>query len=261
MTRKKVISFITHGSHSVLTVVGLVVLWQLVTILFRIPVWLLPSPADVVRVSYQYRALLPLHIGVTLLETILGLVVALLIALPLSIVIVWSPFLRRTVYPAVLVLQSIPKVALAPLFLIWIGYGLFSKVLIAASVAFFPIVVSTVTGLTVVDARILEMFRVIRASKLQTFRKVRIPTAMPHFFSGTKVAVTLAVIGAIIGEYVGSDKGLGYLILVSGANLNTAMVFASITFLSILGVILFWLVDVVQRAVVPWSLGEEGGYQ
>jgi NitT/TauT family transport system permease protein len=248
---------IVHGAQSVLALVGVVIAWQVSTACFDIPGWLLPSPVEVVLAAYQYRALLPLHIGATLFETVAGLLVALAIGLPLSILIVWAPVLRRTVYPVVLAAQSIPKVAIAPLFLIWIGYGMFSKVLVAASVAFFPIVVSTVTGLTLIDENLLEMFKVMRASKLQTFLRVRIPTAMPYFFSGTKIAVMLAVIGAIVGEYVGSDRGLGYLILASGARLNTAVVFLSITLLSIIGMALYWLTGVLQRALVPWSSEDE----
>ena len=234
----------------------LIFAWYAVTSWFSVPGWLLPSPQAVMAAAYEHRALLPKHTTVTLVETLLGLAVSLVVGVPLAIVIVWSPFLRRTVYPLLLGLQSVPKVALAPLFLIWVGYGMPSKVLIAASIAFFPIVVDTVTGLAIVERDLLDMVKVLRASTLQTFLKIRIPSAMPYFFSGTKVAVTLAVIGAVVGEFVGSDEGLGYLILVSGSQLNTAMVFVSLVLLSVMGAVLFEMVEALQRIACPWSLGE-----
>lgn len=241
---------------AVAAIVGLVILWHLATKILGIPAWLLPSPGEVLTAAYTYHSLLPWHTLVTLVETILGLLVSLLIAVPLAILIVWSPLLRKTIYPIILGLQSVPKVALAPLFLIWIGYGMSSKVLIAASIAFFPILVDTVTGLTLVERDLLDMIRTLKASTYQTFSKIRIPSAMPHFFSGTKVAVTLAVIGAVVGEFVGSEEGLGYLILASGAQLNTAMVFVCLIILSVMGALLFEAIQVLQRITCPWSVGE-----
>jgi len=234
----------------------LIALWQALTAWARVPGWLLPSPQAVLSAAWTHRDLLPGHAGATLLETLLGLAVALLVALPLATLVVWSPLLRRTLYPLILGLQSVPKVALAPLFLVWAGYGMPSKVLIVASIAFFPIVVDTITGLAIVDRDLLGMFKVLRASTLQTFLKVRLPAALPYFFSGTKVAVTLAVIGAVVGEFVGSDVGLGYLVQVSGSQINTAMMFVSIILLSLMGAILFEIVELIERLVCPWSVVE-----
>jgi NitT/TauT family transport system permease protein len=235
--------------------VAAILAWYAVTTWAGVPAWLLPSPQAVLAAAYKYGDLLPKHTGVTLLETVLGLAVSLAVGVPLSVLIVWSTFLRRTIYPLILALQSVPKVALAPLFLIWVGYGMPSKLLIVASIAFFPIVVDTVTGLAMVERDLLDMVKVLRASTLQTFLKIRIPSAMPYFFSGTKVAVTLAVIGAVVGEFVGSDVGLGYLILVSSSQLNTAMVFVCLVILSLMGAILFEIVEALQRIACPWSLG------
>jgi len=237
-------------------ILAVILVWHAVTTWLGVPGWLLPSPKAVVMAAYQHQALFPKHTAVTIAETLLGLGVSLAVGVPLAIVIVWSPFLRRTIYPLILGLQSVPKVALAPLFLVWIGYGMPSKVVIVASIAFFPILVDTVTGLAIVERDLLDMVKVLRASTFQTFMKIRIPSAMPYFFSGTKVAVTLAVIGAVVGEFVGSDEGLGYLIMVSGSQLNTAMVFVSLLILSVMGAILFELVEAVQRLTCPWSVGE-----
>lgn len=237
------------------TLAGMAVAWHLGTSLFGLPAWLLPSPRAVGEVLYGFRHLLPLHIWVTLAETVAGFLLSILVGVPIAVLIVWSPALQRTIYPIILAAQSIPKVAIAPLFLVWIGYGMFSKVLVVVSVAFFPIVVDTVTGLMAVEPDLLDMFRVLRASTLQTFVKVRLPSSLPYFFSGTKVAVTLAVIGSVIGEFVGSDKGLGYLILVSGSQLNTAMVFGVLAILSAMGMLLFVMVEGLQRMLCPWSVG------
>ena len=245
-----------HYGPPVGAILAVILAWYAVTAWLGVPGWLLPSPQAVVASAIEYGDILPRHTLITLAETLLGLAVSLLVGVPLAIVIVWSPFLRRTVYPLVLGLQSVPKVALAPLFLIWVGYGMPSKVLIVASIAFFPIVVDTVTGLALVERDLLDMVRVLRASTLQTFLKIRIPSAMPHFFSGAKVAVTLAVIGAVVGEFVGSDVGLGYLMLVSGSQLNTAMVFVCLVLLSAMGAILFEIVEGLKRIACPWSLGE-----
>lgn len=251
---------LTRGLHHygppTVAILAVIFLWHAVTTWLGVPGWLLPSPKAVLMSAYEHQALLPKHTAVTIAETLLGLAVSLLVAVPLAIVIVWSPFLRRTIYPLILGLQSVPKVALAPLFLIWVGYGMPSKVVIVASIAFFPILVDTVTGLALVERDLLDMVKVLRASTFQTFIKIRIPSAMPYFFSGTKVAVTLAVIGSVVGEFVGSDAGLGYLIMVSGSQLNTAMVFVALVVLSLMGAILFEVVEAVQRITCPWSVGE-----
>lgn len=256
MTYRRQIRKLNQYGPPVAAIGATIFVWHAVTVWFGVSELILPSPGAVLETAYQYRAILPKHTIVTIVETVLGLLVSLLISVPLAIMIVWSPILRRTIYPLILGMQSIPKVALAPLFLIWIGYGMTSKVLIAASIAFFPILVDTVTGLAIVERNLLDMVKVLRASTFQTFIKIRIPSAMPYFFSGTKVAVTLAVIGAVVGEFVGSDDGLGYLIMVSGAELNTAMVFVALTILSVMGALMFEAVSMLQRILCPWSVGE-----
>lgn len=256
MTRRRLTRTMQHYGRPTAAILAVIFVWHAVTTWFGVPGWLLPSPKAVLMAAYEYQALLPKHTAVTVVEILLGLAVSLVVGVSLAIVIVWSPFLRQTIYPLILGLQSVPKVALAPLFLIWIGYGMPSKVVIVASIAFFPILVDTVTGLAIVERDLLDMVKVLRASTFQTFIKIRIPSAMPYFFSGTKVAVTLAVIGSVVGEFVGSDEGLGYLIMVSGSQLNTAMVFAALVILSLMGAILFEVVEALQRITCPWSVGE-----
>jgi len=235
-------------------IVGLLIAWQILCSSFKIPVWLLPAPSRIYVNTMKLIKVLPLHTWVTLYETIAGFVLALAIGLLLAVMIVYSSILRNTIYPILLVFQSVPKVAIAPLFLIWIGYGELSKILIAAIVAFFPIVVNTATGLNSVEPEMLELTHSLHATKLQVFFKLRFPWALPHIFSGMKVAITLAVIGAVIGEFVGSSKGLGYLILAASAEMNTALIFGVMIILSVLGIVTFSAIDLLEKWICPWYI-------
>jgi NitT/TauT family transport system permease protein len=162
------------------------------------------------------------------------------------------PKLRDIVMPLLLVAQLVPKVAIAPLLLIWFGYGLFPKVLVAFLVAFFPIVVNGASGLASVQPELLDLGHSLQASRWQTFWKFRIPSALPELFSGMKVAVTLAIIGAIIGEFVGGNRGLGYLIIVANQELDTPLAFAAIFLLSAAGIALYAIVEMFERMLIPW---------
>jgi len=238
----------------VFLIIVLLLLWQILCGVFKIPIWLLPSPSRIFTNTMKWASFLPMHTWVTLYETVAGFFLALLIGLPLAILVVYSSILKNTIYPILLVFQSVPKVAIAPLFLIWIGYGEMSKVLIAAIVAFFPIVVNTATGLESVEAEILELTHSLHATKLQVFFKVRFPWALPYIFSGMKVAITLAVIGAVIGEFVGSDKGLGYLILAASGEMNTALIFGVMAILALIGIVTFTAIDLLEKLICPWYM-------
>ncbi|MBU2497576.1 MAG: ABC transporter permease [Proteobacteria bacterium] len=238
----------------VFLIIGLLILWQILCTLFEIPVWLLPSPGRIITSTVKWARFLPMHTGVTLYETVAGFFLSLVIGLPLAILVVYSAVLRNTIYPILLVFQSVPKVAIAPLFLIWIGYGEMSKVLIAAIVAFFPIVVNTATGLESVEPEILELSRSLHATKLQIFFKIRFPWALPHIFSGMKVAISLAVVGAVIGEFVGSDRGLGYLILAASGEMNTALIFGVMAILALVGIVTFTAIALLEKWICPWYI-------
>jgi NitT/TauT family transport system permease protein len=235
-----------------LAIVGIIALWEVLCRWLAVPVWLLPSPSLIAAAFLQWQGLLPLHTLATLYAVIGGFVLAVLVGVPLAVLIVYSPFLRRVIFPFLLVLQSVPKVAIAPLLLIWVGYGLQSNIIVACVVAFFPIVINTATGLEAVSPELLELSRALDTSKLKIFWKLRLPWALPYLFSGMKVAMTLAVIGAVVGEFIGSDKGLGYLILTASSNMNTALVFAVVTVLSILGILAYYAVVLCERLLCPW---------
>jgi len=197
-------------------------------------------------------ALLWSHTLVTLEEVLLGFALALGVGIVLAVGIAYSRLLERSIYPFVIASQTIPIIAIAPLLLIWIGYGLSPKVIVAALIAFFPIVVNMVDGLRSVDADMVSMMRTLGASRWQIFTKLQVPTSLPFLFSGTKIAVAVSVIGAIIGEWVGARAGLGYLMMLSAPYFLTARVFAAIFILSVMGVSLFAVVALLERAMLPW---------
>jgi NitT/TauT family transport system permease protein len=161
--------------------------------------------------------------------------------------------LQNTIYPLIVILYAMPKSAFAPLMVIWVGYGLFSKIAIAFLVAFFPIVVNTVVGLKEVEPELLELARVNRGSEWDVFKKIRLPNSLPYMFAGIKVAIVLSVTGAIVAEFVAANEGLGYLVLQANYNLDTAFALVILLILAVLSLGLFWLAEICQRKLAPWS--------
>ncbi|MBI4013942.1 MAG: ABC transporter permease [Candidatus Rokubacteria bacterium] len=235
-----------------LTIAGLVLAWEVGVAAARVPIWLLPPPTAIVAALWAWRGQAPRHTWATLYEVLGGFVLAIAIGLPLAVAIVYSPFVRRVTYPVLLVFQSIPKVALAPLLLLYLGYGIQTNITVAAIVAFFPIVVNTVTGLESVEPELLQLARFLDAGALRVFWKVRLPWALPHIFSALKVAVSLAVIGAVVGEFVGSDRGLGYAIVTASSSMNTSLVFGIMGLLALMGIAVFYAVWLVEMLACPW---------
>lgn len=237
----------------VVVVAALIGLWQAAVWLLRPPVWLLPSPVDVLRALIRWKGTLPVHILTTLYETLAGFTLAVMVAVPISVVMASSRIAKNIVYPILLALQSVPKIAIAPLLLIWVGYGEPPKIIVAFLVCFFPIVVSTTQGLDAVPQDWLDLARSLSATPRQILFKIRFPSAMPYMFVGFKVAMTLAVMGAVIGEFVGSERGLGYLILISSSQAETALAFGAMLLLAVLSVSLYFIVELVERLVIPWA--------
>jgi NitT/TauT family transport system permease protein len=234
--------------------VGVVIAWQLVVILLRPAEYLLPSPLAVGEEIVLRRGLLWEHAWVTTKEMLLGFFLSVAVSIPLAILIAnWKP-LERAVYPLLVMSQAVPKVAIAPLLLVWMGFGLTPKVFVAVLIAFFPIVISAVTGLKSVPYEMIQLSRSIGLSTTATFAKIRVPYALPHIFAGLKVGITLAVVGAVVGEFVGADKGLGYLLLFSLGRLNTRLMFADLVVLVVLGVVSFWVVQLLERKTIPWHV-------
>jgi len=231
---------------------GALVAWEVVWRLFDVPRFVVPLPSGILLEAWQWRAYLLTHSWVTLYETLAGFALSIAVGTPLAVTIVYSPVLRSAVYPLLVVTQAVPKVAIAPVLLLLLGAGEVSKVVVAFLVAFFPIVVDTATGLAATPPELLDLSRSYRASALKTFVKVRFPMALPFFFSGLKVAVTLAVIGAVVGEFVGSDKGLGYVIVSATSYWKSNLAFGAMLLLAVMAIGLFALVELVERLVCPW---------
>lgn len=231
--------------------VGLAV-WEAAVRAAGTPPWLLPAPSAVGNTLWVDRGLLVDHAAVTLAEIVIGFALALVLGVLLAAAIDASVVLARALYPLIVASQTVPIPALAPLLLIWLGYGLAPKVVVTALVAFFPIVVSTVDGLRASDRDILALLRSLGAGKWARFRLARLPQALPFVFSGARVAVAVSVIGAVFGELVGAKAGLGYLLTRSTAQFQTARVFAAIVVLSLIGVGLFGLVALAERVLLPW---------
>jgi NitT/TauT family transport system permease protein len=237
----------------VASLAGMIALWQVALAVIPVPAWLLPSPASIVEATWAWYPQLPAHTLATLGATLAGYGLAIAVGVPVAVVIVTSRFLEQTVYPILLVFQSVPKVAVAPILLVWVGYGQLPKILIVFLVCFFPVVIGAATGLNSAPPEMLNLVRSLCATRGQVFVKVRFPSAMPHLFVGLKVAITLAVIGAVIGEFVGSNQGLGYIIVVSMSQVNTSLAFGAMALLAILSIALFYAVEWIERLVVPWS--------
>lgn len=225
------------------------VLWQKAVDVFGIKRYLLPPLSDVLAALWTTRGLMLDESWITLREVLAGFVLAVVGGVLLGVVIYAVPVLRRTLYPAIVLFQGLPKIALAPLMVIWFGYGLASKVLMAFLFAFFPVVIQTMGGLAGTPVHLLEHFRAIRAPAWTRFRRLQVPAALPAIIDGCRAAMPLAVIGAIVGEFVGSERGLGHLILDANAQARTDLLFAALVVVSLLAALLYALVDIAARRV------------
>jgi NitT/TauT family transport system permease protein len=227
-------------------------IWHWACVEFKIPTAALPTPVQVLEAGIGRWDLLASEGWVTMKETLYGFLLAIAIGIPIAVAITNSQTLNLMFSPLLIALQSVPKVALAPILLVWLGTGIESKLAIAWLVAFFPIVVDTSAGLKSTPRELLELARSLRASRWQVFSKVQFPAALPYVVTGSKVAVTLAVIGAVIGEFIGSSEGLGYLLLSATSQINTPLAFAALFALALLGILAYLLVVAAEWLLSPW---------
>jgi NitT/TauT family transport system permease protein len=236
--------------------IGLTVLvlggWEIGVRLGHVPAYLLPSPSVIALTLVRDWHMIYLNIGPTLISVVGGFVLSVVIGVPLAIVIVFSHVAERLLYPPMVASQAIPKVAIAPLFIVWMGYGVTPKIWIAFLIAFFPIVIDTVIGLRSVPPEMLQLGRSMGGGTLRVFLKLRLPSALPNVFAGMKVAIALAVVGAITGEFVGSQSGLGYLLTSASGQMDTALVFAVLVMISIIAMALFAIIEGLERLAIPW---------
>lgn len=238
--------------YPVATFVLFVIAWEVAVRLFRIPNWLVPAPSQVaIELTLRMRLLL-VNGWVTTKAIILGYLLSIVVGIPLALGIFAWPIFARSVYPLLISSQAVPKTAIAPLFVIWLGFGILPKILIAFLIAFFAIVINTVVGLASIEPEKIYLARSMGMSPSMTFFKIRLPQALPSIFGGLKVAITLAVVGTVVGEFVGADSGLGYLLLIANGNLDTPLLFAGFVGLTVIGGVLFLLVELAERLAIPW---------
>ncbi|NIZ08585.1 ABC transporter permease [Pseudooceanicola sp. HF7] len=237
------------------TLIVLIATWELLVELRNIPEFILPAPSVIVMEIITYWHRLWPNALVTLSEILFGFLCAVCIGVPLAVAIVYSRFMERGVYPLIVMSQTIPKVAIAPLLLTWFGYGMTPKIVIVILLSFFPIVINSVMGLKATTPEMLYLARSMGANGWEVFWKFRLPKALPSIFAGLKLATVLSVIGAIVAEFIGADKGLGYLILIAGANFDIARQFASIIMISVMGMLFFAALSRLERVAIPWREG------
>lgn len=233
--------------------------WEAAVWFLRPPPFLLPGPGAVARRLIEFGPQWPRHLWATVAATLWGFLAAVGFGVGLAVPIVYWPALSRAVNPLLVTIQIVPKIAFAPLFLVWFGLGMTSKVMVAFLVAFFPVLVNTAIGLVQIEPDLLDLARSLKTSRAWVFRKIRFPNALPYFFGGLRVAGTLAVIGAIIAEFVGSDVGLGYLIVMANNQMDTALGVASIVLISAFGLLLYGAIVLLERLAMPWHVPEAGG--
>jgi putative hydroxymethylpyrimidine transport system permease protein len=230
--------------------------WDLISNALNIQDFLVPAPSDVATSLWEDRSLLADDFWVTLREVVLGFLCALAAGLAFAVVLHLSDTLRRALYPLLVASQTIPPVAIAPILVVWFGFGLGPKVLLIALVCFFPVTVNALDGLRSVDPQLLTMMRTLGASRAQTLGRVELPSALPFIFSGTKIAIAVAVIAAVFAEWVGAESGLGHQVFIASSQLLTARMFAAITLLAVMAIVLFALVALLERRVVTWDRRE-----
>jgi NitT/TauT family transport system permease protein len=232
-------------------IVAALALWEAAARLFSIPPYLLPAPSAILLSMDKNSAVLIKESIGTTFEILLGFALSVVVGVPLALAIyLWRPF-ARAVYPVLVSSQAVPKVAIAPLFLVWFGFGLMPKVLIAFLIAFFPVVINTAMGLASLEREKIYLAQSMGLGPFATFFKIQLPNALPSIFAGLKISITFAVVGAVVGEFVGGQGGLGYLLLIANGNMDTALLFAGIVALTVLGVVLFALIGLLERLVLP----------
>ncbi|GLI24864.1 MULTISPECIES: ABC transporter permease [Xanthobacter] len=234
----------------------LIAIWDISVRIFQIPAYLIPTPWDVMIAFRNDGAMLAREAVPTTIATLAGFALSAAIGIPLAMLIAGSRTIEAYLYPLLVFSQSIPKVAIAPLFVVWFGFGIVPKVISAFLLGVFPVVVAGVQGFKSVEADMRDLARSMKASRLQTFAMVSLPHAMPAIFAGLKVSVTLAVVGAVVGEFVGSNSGLGFVLQRSIGNFELPTMFAALIVLALIGVVLFWVVDLVERLIVPWHASQ-----
>jgi len=239
-------------------IVAVFVLWQLVIDVFHIPPYLIPAPLAVAKMLVAEWPRLWRESLVTAYATLGGFGLSIVLGIPIAMAIAYSRMVESFVYPLMVFSQSVPKIAIAPLFVVWFGFGILPKVISAFLLGFFPVVVATVMGFKSIETEMIDLARSMRATRLQMFVKFSLPHALPSIFSGLKVSATLAVVGAVVGEFVGSNSGIGYVLQIANGNFDLPLMFAALFVLSMMGVLLFAAVELAEKLMIPWHQSRRG---
>ena len=249
---------------SIVLAIALLVGWEVAVKVGNVPAFLLPPPSTVLmRIVTDFEALL-MHSMVTFNEVLLGFGLAIVVSIPLAAVLAQFRAVERALYPILVATQTVPKVAIAPLFVVWFGFGMTPKVLIAFLICFFPILIDALIGFRSTPKEVLWLARSMGASRLRMFFNFQLPAALPNIFAGLKVGSTLAVVGAVVGEFVAADRGLGYQLIVANGLMDVVLSFAILVVLSVLGIVLFAIVEIAERMMLPWHISHrstgQGGH-
>lgn len=232
---------------------GIIAFWELVIRLFKVPTFVLPAPTAIIVSLIEHWRPLAVAAQATALEVLFGFVLSAVVGILVALVIVRFERFGRALYPLIVLFQNVPKVALAPIFILWFGYDLAPKILLIVVIAFFPVAIDMLAGLQSVEPSFVSLMRSVGASKTKILLRVRIPHSLPHLMAGLKVAITFSVIGAIVGEFAGANRGLGYMIQFASTQLDTPLIFAALIVVSVLGLAFYYVVEYAERALVPWA--------
>jgi NitT/TauT family transport system permease protein len=236
-----------------LTFLGIVALWSACVRLFGIPAYLLPGPGAVFSRVVSDAAMLWSHAMVTMTEILIGFALTIVFAIPLGLLIALSPLAKQILYPPIMLLQLVPKIAVAPLFLVWLGFGIESKVVLTVLMTFFPLLIASISGFQILDERYLYLTKSMGASTWQTFRYLRVPSALPVIFAGVKTSATIAATAAIVAEFVGANSGLGFVLLKGTSTMDLELTFAVLVVLTIIGIVINYAVEFAEWAMTPWQ--------
>jgi len=257
-SRKEIVGgWLRRRSGALAIFVLLFVVWELAVRLTGVKEYLLPPPSKVWTEFWKRHDQIAGAAWVTTTEILAGYALAVVVSIPLALAVAYSRFMEQAVYPVIVFLQIVPKIAIAPLFIIWFGFGFAPKLLLVFLLSFFPIVVSSIAGFKSADKDIMDFARTTGAGTLRMFWKIRLPQALPQIFTGLKVGAALAATAAVVAEFVASDRGLGYLLLQYNGQLDTPMVFATIVVLSLIGLVVYYAVEIIERLAIPWHVSQQ----
>jgi NitT/TauT family transport system permease protein len=233
--------------------VAVLIVWEAVIRLFKVPTFVLPAPTAIVESLVAHWRPLAVAAQATAIEVLFGFVLSAIVGVLVALVIVRFERFGRALYPLIVLFQNVPKVALAPIFILWFGYDLAPKIVLIVVIAFFPVAIDMLAGLQSVEPSFVALMRSVGASKGKILLRVRIPHSLPHLMAGLKVAITFSVIGAIVGEFAGANQGLGYVIQFASTQLDTPLIFAALIVVSVLGLAFYYIVEYAERVLVPWA--------